>query len=413
MENLGTTRNNVEGGSASVERLWNGRYRLEFLCSTDGQKTDWYAENIDGILADFTDEQDHFFGTGIAESWIPDSASVYDNMCCVESKYIYIPSLNGKRVSIAYETLTTAWVQEKDDNIDYELNGLRRVTRQSVALPNTAYGSVVGATSEDSSGTTVWLASSKIDETDAKWTLTETWLEAGLLSTSFSTDSDGLTSHSQTWLKTVGVSPALPTGAVTGRKIGDYQGLQTITIEKKGFPTNGTYTYETTVPFSTPGIVTTDEENLGANNVNLMIKVTPPIPAVPCDAQVVVTYSTTSTCDTSGIYRPTEWASSLVTGFGFNYRRLASYATYNNHIRVGSGGSQTNQPGIPDGTVENVQGVPVYAGTTAYIRLEGPTVDPAGTNIILSVSNDPIFKDEDDVQYYKRTVVTVDVPTRP
>ena len=410
MENLGTTRNNVEGGSASVERLWNGRYRLEFLCSTDDQKTDWYAENIDGILADFTDEQDHFFGTGIAESWIPDSASVYDNMCCVESKYIYIPSLNGKRVSIAYETLTTAWVQEKDDNIDYELNGLRRVTRQSVALPNTAYGSVVGATSEDSSGTTVWLASSKIDETDAKWTLTETWLEAGLLSTSFSTGADGITSHSQTWLKTVGTTPALPTGAVTGRKIGDYQGLQTITIEKKGFPTNGTFTYETTVPFTIPGVVTTANDDLGVSANNLILVVTPPVPTV-ADATVVVTYSTTSTVDTSGIWQPIDWTSAQVSGIGFGFRPISSTNTFSNHIRIGTGGIV--EADVIGTTLEAVMGTRVYGGTTASISLDGPTFDPAGTTILLSVSNDPIFLDENEVQYYKKTVVNAQIPARP
>jgi len=410
MATQGTDKLVVVDGMPAVTKLWNGRFRLEFFCTPSNKNEGWYGDSIDKWLPEFGTLQAADF-TG--EGWEALDGEVYPNMCLVEAEVPYIPPSESHLVKLVYETLTTSWVQEKDDNIDYEANGLRRVSRQSVALPNTTYSSVVGATSMDSSGTTVWLASSKIDETDAKWTLTEVWIEAGLLSTSFSTDSDGLTSNSQTWLKTVGTTPALPDGAITGRKVGDYQGLQTITIEKKGFPASGTFSYQTTVPFSIPGIVTTAKENLGANNVNLMIKVTPPVPSVPCDATVTVTYSTASTVDTSGIYRPTQWASQLTTGFGFNYRRLSSYSTYNNHIRVGSGGSQTNQPGLPDGTVECVQGVPVYAGTTARIRLEGPTKDPAGTVITLSISNDPIFKDESGIQYYKKTVVTVSVPARP
>jgi len=352
--------------------------------------------------------QDHAIENGW--TYPKNSDATYDNMRLVEASVPFIPSAGIHYVKLTYETLTSSWVQEKDDTIDYDLNGLRRVTRTSVALPNTTYSSIVGATSMESSGTTVWLASRSINETDAKWTLTETWIEAGLLSTSFSTDSDGLTSHSQTWLKTVGTTPALPSGVITGRKIGDYQGLQTITIEKKGFPTDGTFTYETTVPFTVPGTVTTEIDNLGPAVVNLMIKATPPIPSSPCDAFVTVTYSADETIDTGAIYRPTTWTSQLTTGIGLNGRKLASYSTYSNHIRIGDG-DELEAP-VDLGGIECVNGVQLYGGTTGKIELEGPTLDPAGTTITLSISNDPIFKDEGGVQYYKKTVVVINVPAR-
>ena len=181
---LGTTRLKVENGSASVTKLWNGRYRLEFLCNPSSDKTDWYHENIGGILPDFTANQEDFFGSGVDEGWeaIPDS--VYPNMVCVEAEYRYIPSINEKRVSLAYETLTGDWVQEKDDTTNNDLNGLERVTRVSVALPETAYAGVIGTTTIEKDGTTLYLGKSEVDETDAKWTLTEEWFEHGELSRS-------------------------------------------------------------------------------------------------------------------------------------------------------------------------------------------------------------------------------------
>ena len=396
----------VVDGMPSVEKLWNGRFRLEFFCTPSNKNEGWYGDNIAKWLPEFGTLQGTDF-TG--EGWAALDGEVYPNMCLVEAEVPYIPPSESHLVKLVYETLTTEWVQEKDDNIDYEANGLRRVSRQSVALPNTTYSSVVGATSMDSSGTTVWLASSKIDETDAKWTLTEVWMEAGLLSTSFSTDSDGLTSNSQTWLKTVGTTPALPDGAITGRKIGEYQGLQTITIEKKGFPDGDSYTYQTTVPFTIPGIVTAVEDEIGTGIKNIYIVASPPVPTI-AECSVVVTYSTAATVDTSSIWQPIEWSSATVSGLGFGLRPISSTNEFSNHIRIGSGKSLV---GSTFGEVTCCMGSNIYGGTTATIRLEGPTFDPAGTSQILSISNDPVFRDENQTQYYKKTVVTAQIPARP
>ena len=221
---LGTTRLKVENGSASVERLWNGRYRLEFLCNPSSDKTDWYYENIGGILPDFAASQDAFFGSGVEEAWQAIPESVYPNMVCVEAAYVYIPSINAKRVSLAYETLTSSWVQEKDDTIDYELNGLKRVSRVSVALPDTGYTNVVGTTTLDSDGTTVYLGSYNIDETDAKWTLTEVWLEAGTLNRS----EDKVGSQQAITIQAIGEVPSTPSGYSLARtSVGNYEGFQT------------------------------------------------------------------------------------------------------------------------------------------------------------------------------------------
>lgn len=179
MASLGTNRLNIVNDQPAVEKLWNDRYRLEFYCDNDGKKTDWYYTNVGNILPDFGTLQGDGFGEAPSESI---AESKYADMCLVEVGTEYVPAANQHYVKLTYETLTAAWVLEKDEDTDYELNGLKRVTRQSVALPDTPYTNVVGTSTITSDGTTLYLGSYKIEETDAKWMLTEVWLESGILS---------------------------------------------------------------------------------------------------------------------------------------------------------------------------------------------------------------------------------------
>ena len=184
MSNQGTIRLKVTNGAPAIEKLWNGRFKLEFLCDNNSPKEDWYYDNISSILPDYGIFQDTNFGSGVSEDWeaIPDS--VYPDMRLVETEYVFIPSMGDKRVKLTYETLTAAWVEEKSEDTDYELNGLKRVSRTFVALPATTYDKVVGTSTIDSGGTTLYLGNFKIEKTEAKWELTEVWLEAGVLSLS-------------------------------------------------------------------------------------------------------------------------------------------------------------------------------------------------------------------------------------
>ena len=224
MSNQGTIRLKVTNDAPAIEKLWNGRFRLEFLCDNNSPKTDWYSENISSILPEFGILQDTNFGSGVSEDWeaIPDS--VYPDMRLVETEYVFIPSMGDKRVKLTYETLTDSWVEEKDEDTDYELNGLKRVSRTFVALPDTAYDKVVGTSTIDSNGTTLYLGSFKIEETDAKWSLSESWLEAGELSREEnSEDAKGSIGITQ-----IGGCPAAPAGyTVVNESKNNTQGFET------------------------------------------------------------------------------------------------------------------------------------------------------------------------------------------
>ena len=191
MSNQGTIRLKVTNGAPAIEKLWNGRFKLEFFCDNNTPREDWYYENISALLPEYGILQTTNFGSGVSEDWeaIPDS--VYPDMRLVLAEYPYNVRAGKHYVKLTYETLTAAWVEEKAEDTNYELNGLKKVSRTFVALPATTYDKVVGTSTIDSNGTTLYLGSFKIEKTEARWSLTEVWMEPGILSVSTDrTDAD-------------------------------------------------------------------------------------------------------------------------------------------------------------------------------------------------------------------------------
>jgi len=319
---LGTTRLKVANGSASVEKLWNGRFRLEFLCEPSSGNADWYHENIGGILPDFAANQSDFFGSGLGEDWSAVPESLYPDMVCVEANYSYIPSLGGKRVQLAYETLTASWVEEKDEDTDYELNGLKRVSRTFVALPGTAYTYIVGTTTITSDGTTLYLASFKIEKTDAKWELSEVWVEAGELSRDIRAIGRGVQQTTHQFLVTEGTT----VGDVIGRDTDDFEGLKRITVsviaKSDGTSLTGAagaeklnYSYQQLTPFTFPGVVDLQNEE-----GHVFPAVRSPVEA-RVEADVYTYYQTSSDIvagdyikeSALGLWNPSEWCQKIST----------------------------------------------------------------------------------------------------
>lgn len=430
---LGTTRLKVENGSASVERLWNGRYRLEFLCNPSSDKTDWYYENIGGILPEFLASQDDFFGNGVEEAWQAIPESVYPNMVCVEAAYVYIPSINAKRVSLAYETLTSSWVQEKDDTIDYELNGLKRVSRVSVALPDTEYTNVVGTTTLGSDGTTVYLAKYQIDETDAKWTLTEVWLEAGVLSISEKTESDGVRSVTTEFFGIEGAT----IGPVIAKSTSNYEGFQTISVttlqDKNGDSIVGggenlvnqvsgfnSFTYpgllEVSYVFTESDRVLNIQSLLTRAPAQCKVKTTTYFIFQESDSIVPSDYSYGNS---DGLWSPNHWASIKANGYGDGFLGQAwnDSATFRGYRT-----DADDISGFLDGVLltfgvlrwngSNV--VRDTVGVNYSTTIDKGPPDPIGNKYVLDVQITPAFDDVDGNQYYKKTIVVTDaIPTQP
>ncbi len=224
MSNQGTIRLKVTNGAPAIEKLWNGRFKLEFFCDNNSPREDWYYENVSALLPEYGILQATNFGSGVSEDWeaIPDS--VYPDMRLVLAEYPYNVRAGKHYVKLTYETLTAAWAEEKDEDTDYELNGLKRVSRTFVALPGTVYDKVIGTSTIDSGGTTLYLGSFKIEKTEAKWELTEVWLEAGTLSETL----DNVGSQKAKVIETIGADPSTPSGySLASKQESDFEGFQT------------------------------------------------------------------------------------------------------------------------------------------------------------------------------------------
>jgi len=216
-------------GQPSVEQLQNGRYRLTVTCSTINSREDWYSANKDRIFPDFGSLQSAEMSIdGLA----PREGEAYTDMRLtkVESgNRSGMGAVGDYNVELTYETLGSAFVQVKDDTTDYELNGLRRVTRTSIAEAGTDYAKTVGTSFIDhqiNSETAVrcYLASYSVDDTDSFRQVQEVYVEAGTLSETL----DNVGSQKAKVIETIGADPATPADySLASKQESDFEGFQT------------------------------------------------------------------------------------------------------------------------------------------------------------------------------------------
>ena len=173
-------------GSPSVEQLQNGRYKLTVECTTINSREDWYSANKARIFPDFGSLESAVMSI---DGLSPRKGEAYEDMRLTEVQSGNRPSRTGEDyiVVLTYETLGSAFVQVKDDTFNYVENGLRRVTRQSIAQVGTEFQKTVGTTSitsqiDDESEVTCILANYEVNDTDSYREVTEVYIQAGTLS---------------------------------------------------------------------------------------------------------------------------------------------------------------------------------------------------------------------------------------
>ena len=118
----------------SVEKLQNDRFRLVFNATPLNPREDWYNTNKSRIFADY--------GSLQSAEMLIDGISARTGAAYSDMRLTDIQTTSGQDsyiVQFTYETLGSSFVQVKDDTIDFELNGLRRVQRTSVAQAGTDF----------------------------------------------------------------------------------------------------------------------------------------------------------------------------------------------------------------------------------------------------------------------------------
>ena len=307
----------------SVEKLQNDRFRLVFNATPLNPREDWYNANKSRIFADYGSLQS-------AEMSI-DGISARTGAAYSDMRLTDVQTSGGTdsyTVQFTYETLGSSFVQVKDDTIDFELNGLRRVTRTSIAQAGTDFQKTVGTTTitsqiDTETAVTCFLASYEIDDTDSYRQVTEVYIQAGELSRDIRSVGRGVQQTTHQFLVTEGTT----TGDVISRETDDFEGLKRITVSVIAKPDGTTltnsdgsaklnYTQQQIVPFTFPGVV--DLQNRD-NHIFPTVR-------SPVEAKVVATVDTYYQSDTSNIvsadfttrsalelWNPTEWCQKIST----------------------------------------------------------------------------------------------------
>jgi hypothetical protein len=416
-------------GTPEVEQLQNGRYELTINCSTINSREDWYSSNKARIFPDFGSlESAEMSIDGLA----PRTGEAYTDMRLVSVESI----TQGDQyiVTLVYQTLGATFVQVKDDTIDLELNGLRRVTRTSIAQAGTDIpddDKDVGVDYIDhqiDSETAVrcFLASYQVDDTDSYREFERTYIQAGTLSVSTKNLSEGVKQVTTVFLVTEGTT----VGPVTSRSTNNFQGLKTITVttmqDKNGNPlgTAGTtpvHSFDVFSNFSYPGLFFISEgsgSGHGFNYLSVSLDLIKPPVQSKVKSTVHVFFTTNSTISSSdykydsasGLWSPNDWGSFKLYAAGsksgnqFNTSKsLRGYRTTSSDSAKAITGGGTEAFFFQ----ESQRFTDVSQVSYQLTVNKGPS-DPVGSKWVLDVKITSAFDDVDGTTYYKKTIIVTD-----
>ena len=463
-------------GTPAVEQLQNGRYQLTVNCTTINRREDWYSSNKARIFPDFGSlESAEMSIDGLA----PRTGEAYTDM-----RLVSVQSLTqGDQyiVTLVYQTLGASFVQVKDDTVALGTNGLRTVNRVSIAKAGTDIPTddkdigvdYIDHQIDAETAVRCFLSSYEIDDTDSYREFTRNYIQAGTLSVSESNESEGVVKVTTTFLVTEGTT----VGPVIARSTGEFAGLKTISVttlqDSAGQSivhgdSNTVHKYNRMVDFTYPGVLSIGGDKLvvsGGTTFLYNFNLEPPVQA-KIESRVSVIFQTSADIvagdftfndgdgAASGLWNPTEWASTYMSGISWNYspfsetKGLRGYristtisgvderdlGVGNNtfsHLGVGiftnksasfleketntsPGSLKAAINGVSDlrGLQTIVNGKRIFASTPYRMEISGGPIDPVGEKFTLDVDLRPAFSDVDGNTYYKKTIITSTIPAQ-
>ncbi len=289
-------------------------------------REDWYSINKSRIFPDFGSLQSAEMSIdGLA----PRTGEAYTDMRLVSVQ----SSTQGEQyiVTLVYQTLGSSFVQIKDDTIDLELNGLRRVRRTSIAQAGTDIPAddkdigvdYINHQIDSEAAVRCFLSSYEIDDTDSYREFERTYIQAGELSRDIRSVGRGVQQTTHQFLVTEGTT----TGDVISRDTDNFLGLKRITVSVIARPDGTTltnpdgtaklnYSQQQLVPFTFPGVVDLQNKD---NHIFPTVR-------SPVEGKVVADVATYYQSDTSdivaadfttnsalGLWNPTEWCQKIST----------------------------------------------------------------------------------------------------
>jgi hypothetical protein len=462
-----TQRLQIYGNKPEVEQLFGNRYRMTVRCIAKNDTEAWYDKNKDQIFANFGT----LYDAEMSIDGIPSrTGEAYANMALVKNEASYTQT--GEYVIVfTYETLTDQFVQNVADKVDFEVNGLMRITRSVVALNGSEYSKEVGTSSSITSKghgpstddpVTLYLSraleTSKRDYEVGYIEVVETWLQAGILNRGTVDMDDG--SLQQRVTSYLAVEPTA-LGIVIRRDTGSFEGLSTFTVteilDSAGSALSSTSpnlvkTTSSISSFSVPGLVSlrentnteftteTDGTILGNNYINFSFDLRGPID-VSCPTQTLEYLQTENQIQSAdyklgsatGLWSPGSWASSRVTGIDKKNKPFSvskayrGYRAPENLIRfeedpetgskfasgleryISSPRSLSNASLTGRRMNVFIDGYEMANKIPPIIEIGGGPENPVGKKYVTNITIQPDFKDIDGVVYYRKTVTVKDV----
>ena len=429
----------VFGVMPEITKLYGDRYALTFRCNPSDNTEGWYYDNKDNIFADFGTLMDAGFGDSPAT---PNPDSTWPNQRLVRHRLEYPQGQDTPVVVFEYETLTDSFVQEAADKVDYELNGLRRVTRSVIAKDGTSYGKTVGTSTIEHTEhgyptLTLTLASAIQDQEQPSESgsvrIIETWVQQGKLAESVTVESTGLNRRTTTYL----VSEDATASPIVSRSTQNINGLPTITVSvlertdgsviTDGNPTNS---FGQMFNFKYPGIVGVSSvvttSTFGDNAINRFFYQRSPVDR-PIPAKSYVFFQTSADPvagdyvydGASGLWSPSNWAQG--TYYGWRYQRdgfgtpigeSPGFRGFRVAEAAEIAGVTTSASGVATDD-DGLSGTLLLNGTTWSISVSGGPEKPDGNKYTLGVIDiQPAFVDVDGTQYYKKVITVATIPTQ-
>ena len=349
----------------------------------------------------------------------------------VDTRFNSVSNADNAVLVKTYETLTSSFVQITDDTVEFDEDGLKKVTRVYRAISGTTSTNVIGTTNFVSDGTTVYLASSKLDDNDAFAELTEEYIEGGLIDTLTENLDAGVRKVTQTFLFQEGTT----VGPVISRNTQNVGGLPTITVttlqDSSGNAINNTgenvvREYESLVNFTYPGVVSVIQEELEASSyrtgddiVSYEFYLTPPAESL-IEAVTYVIFQDSGELSPSdftydsaiGLWNPTGWAQSYASGIDINKNPFSTTKALRGYRANTDVDVKVIEPSANWNGNFLVNGRPIQNGHVAKIGIRGGPSNPEGNRYVLSATITPAYEDASGNLGYKKKITVATIPNR-
>jgi hypothetical protein len=374
---LGNTSIHQRGEIPEITKLPNGRIRVvrRFQKFT---REDIDNENLGSLMGDFGDLDTA--GEQVANQGYTNCRLISVE---VDSGYSSASSTDQPVLVKTYETLTDSFVQITDDTVDFTENGLKKITRVYRATSGTTSSNVVGVTAL---GTGEILASSRIEDNDAFAELTETYVEAGIISETTRPAPSAFAGAVEITRISTGVA-SVPDGVLINsvdENAGGYSTFTRVTLKSLGENaddlTGVTSQYKDLVEVSTAGVVTLTNVTVLEGTVAIPKHTPPRVKQVSCN---VITEIVTTLPDTA----PSDIA--------FNLEDLScAVTTTKSSVTNSSGNTVSSTSGIFtfsatgfNKSVSNSARIQVYdgsyytgtgSGNVSYVSFESPYINESG-----------------------------------